>query len=147
VKQSLGRSFRFVELANDINDHMPEYVVHRLIEALNTRTRAVKDSRVLLLGMAYKRNTGDARETPGTHVARRLLSLGANVRVADPYVMDEQLDMSLLRVGLTEDEVRSADALVLLTDHDVFDYEMVGRCARYVLDTRRRMAGPQVEYL
>jgi UDP-N-acetyl-D-glucosamine dehydrogenase len=147
VKQSLGRSFRFVELANDINDHMPEYVVHRLIEALNNRSRAVKDSRVLLMGMAYKRNTGDARETPGTLVARRLISLGANVRVADPYVMDEQLDMVLPRVGLTEDEVRSADAVVLLTDHDVFDYEMVARCAGYVLDTRRRMAGPHVEYL
>ena len=65
VRRSLGRPFRFVELANDVNDHMPDYVVHRLVHALNRKKKAVNGSRVLLLGIAYKRNTGDARTSPG----------------------------------------------------------------------------------
>ena len=86
VKSSLGQSFRFVELANDINDHMPDYVVRRLQEALNERRQAVNGSRILLLGLTYKKNTSDARESPGIHVARRLVAMGAIVRAADPHV-------------------------------------------------------------
>ena len=78
VKSSLGQSFRFVELANDINDHMPDYVVRRLQEALNERRQAVNGSRILLLGLTYKKNTSDARESPGIHVARRLVAMGAD---------------------------------------------------------------------
>ena len=79
-------SFRFVELANDVNDHMPDYVVRRLVLALNRQQQAVNGSRILLLGLAYKRNTGDARESPAVVVAERLLALGAEVRAADPHV-------------------------------------------------------------
>src|SRR5205085_5381766 len=77
VKRSLGQSFRFVELANDVNDHMPDYVVRRIILALNRGGHAVNGSRILLLGLAYKRNTGDARESPALTVAHQLLAMGA----------------------------------------------------------------------
>ena len=70
VRRSLGQPFRFVELANDVNEHMPDYVVRRLILAFNRMGRPVNGSRVLLLGLAYKRNTGDAREAPGTVIAQ-----------------------------------------------------------------------------
>jgi UDP-N-acetyl-D-mannosaminuronate dehydrogenase len=131
-----GHNFRFVELANDVNEHMPDHVVHRLTLLLNARQKAVSGSRILALGLAYKPDTGDARESPARVVVEQLIALGGRVRVADPHVDD-----------LTLDEIREAEAVVLLTDHSVFDYEMVQAHARLVLDTRRRLAGPDVHSL
>ncbi|HWI03873.1 MAG TPA: UDP binding domain-containing protein, partial [Acidimicrobiales bacterium] len=148
VRRALGQSFRFVELANDVNDHMPDYVVRRLTEALNRRRMAVNGSRILLLGLAYKANTGDDRESPAVVVAERLLGLGAEVRVADPHVIADHVDGAVQRVDVTPDELAAADAVILLTDHDDFDMAGVAAHARYVLDTRRRVPpGPHVEYL
>jgi UDP-N-acetyl-D-glucosamine dehydrogenase len=146
VRRTLGRSFRFVELANDVNEHMPDYVVQRLVLALNRIGRPVNGCRVLLLGMAYKKNTGDAREAPGTIIARRLSGLGADVRVADPHLADDPGSHVAL-VEATPEEVSSADAVVIVTDHDYFDYDMIGANAKFVLDTRNRMRGPHVERL
>ncbi|MGZ8749144.1 MAG: nucleotide sugar dehydrogenase [Mycobacterium sp.] len=146
VKNTLGQSFRFVELANDINDHMPDYVVRRLTAALNSQKKAVNGSRVLLLGLAYKRNSSDTRQAPAVAVARRLVAMGADVRAADPHV-SEPADARVTLVDLTEDEVAEADAVVLLSDHDAFDLHMVTSRARYVLDTCARLNGPQVERL
>ena len=146
MKRALGQSFRFVELANDVNDHMPDYVVSRLTVALNRAHKAVNGSRVLLLGLSYKKNTGDARESPAMVVADRLLALGAEVRAADPYVLSEQVDRRISLVDVSDDEVQAADAVVVLTDHDAFDYEALAR-ARYVLDTRNRLKGDNVERL
>ncbi|WP_084700093.1 nucleotide sugar dehydrogenase [Streptacidiphilus anmyonensis] len=140
VQRELGQSFRFVELANDINNHMPEYVTRRLIEAFNERRRSVNGSRVLLLGLAYKKNTGDARESPALRVAQLLLDLGAEVHAADPHVVEPpEVDARLARVELTAEELAAADAVVLLTDHDSFDYALVRAHASYVLDCRRRL--------
>jgi UDP-N-acetyl-D-glucosamine dehydrogenase len=139
VKRSLGRSFRFVELANDINEHMPDHTVHRLMVALNRRGLPVRGSRILLLGLAYKPNTGDARESPATHVAHQLTQLGADVRVSDPHVTEGPAIGRLTRVEVTTEEVADADAVVILTDHDAFDYELVAAQAQYVLDCRRRL--------
>ncbi|HXQ43290.1 MAG TPA: nucleotide sugar dehydrogenase [Acidimicrobiales bacterium] len=144
VRRSLGRSFRFVELANDVNAHMPDYVVGRLVAAFNRRGRAVRGSRVLMLGLAYKKNTGDAREAPGTVIVELLTSLGADVRVADPHLAD--LDGTAV-VELSESELTAADAVIIVTDHDAFDYDLVSRCAPFVLDTRNRLDGPNVERL
>ncbi|SEM33536.1 nucleotide sugar dehydrogenase [Streptacidiphilus jiangxiensis] len=142
VQRELGQSFRFVELANDINNHMPEYVTRRLIEAFNAQRRSVNGSRILLLGLAYKKNTGDARESPALRVARLLLDLGAEVHAADPHVVEPpEVDARLARVELTAEELGAADAVVVLTDHDSFDWELVRSHARYVLDCRRRLAG------
>jgi UDP-N-acetyl-D-glucosamine dehydrogenase len=147
IRRSLGRSFRFVELANDVNDHMPDYLVNRLVLGLNRRKQAVNGSRMLLLGLAYKRNTSDVRESPTLAVANRLLSMGAEVRVADPHVVEDALDRRLTRVDLTEKEVDTADAVVVLVDHDAFDLTMVGRRASYVFDSRQCVSGDQVEHL
>ncbi len=145
VRRSLGQPFRFVELANDVNEHMPDYVVRRLMTGLNGLGKPVNGSRVLLLGMAYKRNTGDAREAPGTVIAQALSALGAEVRVVDPHLSGDASGYPL--VDLTTDELEHADAVVLVTDHDIFDYALVAQHARYVLDTRNRLDGPGVERL
>jgi UDP-N-acetyl-D-glucosamine dehydrogenase len=148
VERSLGKSFRFVELADDINRHMPDYVVHRLMLAFNSRGRAVSGSRILLLGLAYKKNTGDARESPAVRVAQLLAGMGAEVRAADPHVVEAKaVDGLVARVEPTPAEVASADAVVLLTDHDAFDYEDIISHARFVFDCRRRLAGHNVETL
>ena len=139
VKRSLGRSFRFVELANDVNDHMPEHVTNRLMMALNRRRRSVNGARILLLGLAYKANTGDARESPAVRVAELLLELGADVAAADPHVVEGHISSRVRRVDATAEELAAADAVVLLTEHDVFDYDLVLSHSRYILDCRRRL--------
>jgi UDP-N-acetyl-D-glucosamine dehydrogenase len=145
IQRSVGQPFRFVELANDINSHMPDYVVSRLGLALNRDKRSINGSRILLLGLAYKRNTGDTRESPGVVIAQNLAALGADVRISDPHLGPSATELPL--VELTEDEVKAADAVVVVTDHDEFDYDMVRRCARFVFDTRNRIRGPRVETL
>jgi UDP-N-acetyl-D-glucosamine dehydrogenase len=148
VERRLGRPFRFVELANDINDHMPGYVVARLAEALARRGRALATSRVLVLGLAYKRNSSDARESPALAIVEQLLDEGAAVGVADPHVVEDVVTSTAARrVTLDPGEVAAADAVVLVTDHDAFDYDIVRAHASYVLDTRNRLDGPGVEHL
>ncbi|HWE55696.1 MAG TPA: nucleotide sugar dehydrogenase [Acidimicrobiales bacterium] len=149
TQQTLGLRFRFVELASDINEHMPDYVVHRLVLALNTRRLPVNGTRVLLLGLAYKKNTGDVRESPALQIAHRLLDLGADVAYADPFITDDAvIDPRLSRVPLDRHQIDGADAVVVLADHDDFDLDLVAGTAKYVLDTRHRLpAGPDVEYL
>ncbi|MEV8475398.1 nucleotide sugar dehydrogenase [Streptomyces sp. NPDC051173] len=149
VERQLGRRFRFVDLANDVNSHMPHYVVQRLVEALNQRQRSANGSRVLLLGLAYKRNSGDARESPALRVAELLLRTGAQVRAVDPHVRETApVDPRVTRVELTDGELAAADAVVVLTDHDDFDYAAVERHARLVLDCRRRLRpGADIEIL
>ena len=140
VERSLGRSFRFVELANDINDHMPDHVVGRVGLMLNDRGRAVRDSRILLLGLSYKKNSGDARESPAVRIATLLAGLGADVRAADPHVDPTQVSAPVRLVELTEAEVAAADLVVVLVDHDLFPRGLVTRFARAMLDTRRWLA-------
>jgi UDP-N-acetyl-D-glucosamine dehydrogenase len=148
VRRTLGQSFRFVELANDVNDHMPDYVVRRLVFALNRQKQALNGSRVLLLGLSYKRNTGDARESPAVVVAERLLALGAEVRAADPHVLEGHVDKRVVRVDCSAAELAAADAVVMLVDHDAFDLTEVATHAGYVLDTRNCLpAAESVERL
>ena len=146
VRRRLGLPFRFIELANDINDHMPDYVVHRLMVALNSRSRTIRGSRVLLVGLAHKRNTRDARGAPALQIARELLALGADVRAVDPFV-DTAIEPALPRVELTPEELSAAEAVVVVTDHDGFDFQAIGRHASYVLDTRNCVEGEGVEHL
>jgi UDP-N-acetyl-D-glucosamine dehydrogenase len=136
VKRSLGQSFRFVELANDVNDHMPDYVVRRLVVALNRDGRAVRRSRILLLGVSFKKNVGDWREAPSRRIVELLVELGADLRAADPHVDPAQFPHGALPVELNAEELAAADAVVALVDHDAFDRELIVANARYVLDTR-----------
>ena len=147
VRKTLGHSFRFVELANDVNEHMPDYVVRRLMLALNERRRSVAGSRILLMGLAYKKNTSDARESPSHRVAELLQELGAELLLADSHVLDAQVPDYLTRVACDAETLDWVDAVVLLTDHDDFDYELVEQTKTYVLDTRRRLHGKHVETL
>ncbi len=146
VKQALGQSFRFVELANDVNDHMPDYVVRRVTASLNEQQKAVNGSRLLLLGLAYKKNTGDARESPAPRVARLLAGMGADVRVADPHV-ESGAPAGTTLVDVTAEEVAAADLVVVLTDHDAFPYDLVESRAARVLDCRRVPQLPSAERL
>jgi len=147
VRQSLGQPFRFVDLANDINAHMPDYVLRRLVLAFNRRGLAVRDRRVLVLGFAYKKNTADARESPALEVVRQLVTMGANVAVADPHVDDRSIPSAVERVDCSPDEIAAADAVIVLVDHDAFDFAALSSAA-FVFDCRHCVPrGPNVEYL
>ena len=146
VRRQLGYAFRFVELANDINEHMPDHVVRRVQMILNERSLAVKGSRLLLLGMAYKKNSGDARESPAMRVAELLAELGADLHVVDPLV-SATAHCSGQRVALSADEVDAADLVVVLTDHDDFDWQLVLDRSVEIFDTRNRLRGDHVRRL
>jgi UDP-N-acetyl-D-glucosamine dehydrogenase len=148
VERALGRSFRFVELADDINNHMPDYVVNRLMAGFNSRGLPIKGTRILLLGLAYKKNTGDARESPAVRVAQLLANMGAEVRAADPHVVEATaVDAFVTRVEVTPEELSASDAVVLLTDHDAFDFDSIVKHAPYFFDCRHRLVGANVEAL
>lgn len=149
VRQSLRKSFRFVELANDVNDHMPDYSVRRVQMGLNRRGKAVMGARILVLGLGFKRNSSDARESPALVVVDQLIALGADVGVCDPLVLASgQWPVRFTPVTATTEEIERADVVVVLTEHDLFDYDLVAAKAAYVFDARHRVpAGPNVEYL
>ncbi len=148
VRQELGVPFRFVELAADVNRHMPDYVVQRLAEAFQERGMPVSGSRILLLGLTYKINATDLRESPSARVAELLISLGAVVRGADPNIpAGDRAELTLPMVDATAEEIAASDAVVLLMDHARFDLAMIEKNAPYVLDCRNRLSGPNVETL
>jgi UDP-N-acetyl-D-glucosamine dehydrogenase len=147
IELQLGVASRFVDIAKDINHRMPAYVVQRIQNGLNARRKPVRGSCVLDIALAYKRNSNDARETPSVDVVRGLVDLGADVVVHDSYVGSHELDHVAPRVPLSPDVVASADVVVVLTDHDDVDYELVCAHASYVFDTRNRLTGEHVEAL
>ncbi|MEV0254761.1 nucleotide sugar dehydrogenase [Streptomyces sp. NPDC050732] len=148
VEQELGTAFRFVELADDVNRHMPDYVVQRVVDALDRRGMAIAGARILLLGLTYKYNATDLRNSPSARVAELLLGLGAEVRGADPNIPDgADAELTVRRVDATSQEVAASDAVVLLMDHTRFDLAMIQENAPYVLDCRNRMSGANVEVL
>lgn len=148
VEQELGTHFRFVDLADDVNRHMPDYVVQRVAEGLDKRGLPVKGSRILLLGLTYKYNATDLRNSPSARVAELLTGLGAEVCGADPNVPESDTSkLKLPRVDASRQEVAGADAVVLLMDHTRFDLPMIEKNASYVLDCRNRLYGTNVETL
>ena len=144
-ERELGTVSRFVKIANDINNGMPAHVVNRVQRGLNDRRKAVNGSQILVLGVAYKKNSADARETPATGVINGLLALGADVHIHDPHVVNYELDELTTRVELSADEISAADAVVLITDHDDVDYTLVTEHAGYIFDARKRLDGSNVE--
>ncbi|WP_395694228.1 nucleotide sugar dehydrogenase [Nocardioides sp.] len=147
VRQTSRSDLRIVSAANEINDHMPDYVVRRVQAGLNQRRLAVNGARVLVLGLAYKKNVGDIRESPALTVTQQLLALGAEVRAVEPHTEPELLPAGVDVVDLDEEVLRWSDVVVLLTDHDDLDYDLVSRTAGYVFDTRHRCGGENVEQL
>jgi UDP-N-acetyl-D-glucosamine dehydrogenase len=147
--RELEFSTKFIELAGEINSSMPRYVVQRTMEELSRRARPLGDARVLVLGLAYKRNVDDVRESPSLRVIELLEAEGCRVAYHDPYVPRTHRmrhhDLQLESVPLSEATVARQDAVVLLTDHDGVDYGMVVRHAPLVVDTRgvMRAYGPR----
>lgn len=135
-----GLHTRFIELSGEVNRAMPEYVVGKVTRALNDRCKALNGSRILVLGIAYKKNVDDMRESPAVEVMELLRSTGAEVAYSDPHVpvfpkMREH-HFDLASVALTPQTVASYDAVVLTTDHAKFDYEMLRTHAQVIIDSR-----------
>jgi UDP-N-acetyl-D-glucosamine dehydrogenase len=135
--RSLNYHARFIELAGDINTHMPEYVVERIARALNDKKKAVRGSKILVLGVAFKRDIDDVRESPSLDVMNLLERDGAQVSYHDPHVARVAVDGgSMKSVALTDAALRRADVVVILTDHTAIDYERVVQKSRMVFDSR-----------
>ncbi|SPP99524.1 UDP-N-acetyl-D-glucosamine 6-dehydrogenase [Candidatus Sulfobium mesophilum] len=134
-------STRFIELAGQINTDMPYYVVEKVGEVLNAKGKALKGSKVLVLGMAYKKDVDDQRESPALMIVELLLQTGAEVTYNDPHVPVCQghrhyPEINMKSVGLTEDNLKEADLLILVTDHSAYDYAFIERHAGCIVDTR-----------
>jgi UDP-N-acetyl-D-glucosamine dehydrogenase len=142
VERQIGQRFRFVELANEVNRGMPDYVVARIVSMLNDESRSVKGSRILLLGLAYKPGTSDWRGAPSMMIADRLVELGAEVRAHDPLVPEgAPLGPPITRAPCTVEELEAADLVVLCVDHAELPYDDIVDHARLVLDTCGRLRG------
>ncbi|MCG7202430.1 MULTISPECIES: nucleotide sugar dehydrogenase [Streptomyces] len=146
--RSIGYEFRFVELAREINAHMPEYVVRRAQDLLNHEGRALHGSRVLLLGVTYKPDVADQREAPAVPVARLLREREAELSFHDPFVPAWFVDgQAVPRVTDVMAAARSHDLTILLQDHSAYDLPALGDEARLLFDTRGRIFRPGVEVL
>lgn len=138
--RQFGLHTRFIELAGEINSDMPQWVVGKLANALNERSRSIKGSRILVLGIAYKQNVEDMRESPSVELMEILRDKGAHVDYSDPHVpvfppMREH-HFELESVALSAASIASYDVLLLATSHSAFDYELIARHAQLIVDTR-----------
>jgi UDP-N-acetyl-D-glucosamine dehydrogenase len=147
VRKQLGKSFRFVELANDINDHMPDYVVQRVINMLNSESKSVRGSRIALVGLAYKPNTGDIREAPSARVIELLSELGADLCGLDSHVEDHRWPGNVERAASISAAVDGADIVIVLTDHADVDLDVLVSSDVPVFDARHVLTGGNVETL
>ncbi len=133
---------RFIELAGEINDSMPEYVVSRAAEILNKHKKCLNSARVLLLGMAYKKDVDDLRESPALKVAQHLLKWGAHISYHDPYIPRCRIaDQEYTSVPLTPEVIREFDLVIITTDHSNVDYQKVVEHAALIYDTRNALKG------
>ena len=136
----LNYNARFIELASEINTNMPEYVSTKVGRALNKRRKAVNGSSILVLGISYKRDISDTRESPALDIIRLLQEEGASVSYSDPYNPELKLDQGPLRsLTLTPENLRSFDCVVLVADHRVFDYDLIAREASLIVDCRNAL--------
>ncbi|WP_337157533.1 UDP-N-acetyl-D-glucosamine 6-dehydrogenase [Pseudomonas putida] len=141
-----GLHTRFIELSGEINQAMPQYVVDKLVGGLNEQGKALKGSRVLVLGIAYKKNVDDMRESPSVEIMELLQARGAVVAYSDPHVpsfpqmREHHFDLS--SESLTADNLASFDAVVLATDHDKFDYVLIESASRLLVDSRGKYRAP-----
>jgi UDP-N-acetyl-D-glucosamine dehydrogenase len=142
-----GFDSRFIGLAEEVNSRMPDHVVQLISDGLNDERKAVKGARVLLLGVAYKKDINDVRESPALSIIDRLRAKGADVRYHDPFVEEVRFDDAhtegggdpLRSISLTDEELRAADAVVIVTDHSETDYKRVCELTRLIVDTRNAL--------
>ena len=144
-----GFDSRFIGLAEEVNSRMPEHVVQLVADGLNDERKAMKGSNVLLLGVAYKKDIDDVRESPALSIIDRLRAKGAEVRYHDPFVKEVRFDDAhtegggepLASVLLTDEELRATDCLIIVTNHSGIDYQRICRLARLIVDTRIALNG------
>ena len=144
-----GFDSRFISLAEEVNSRMPEHVVQLVADGLNDESKAMKGSQVLLLGVAYKRDIDDVRESPALSIIDRLRARGAKVRYHDPFVKEVRFDDAhtqgggepLVSVPLTDEELRTSDCLIIVTDHSEIDYTRICELAPLIVDTRNALSG------
>jgi len=137
--KTLDYNARFIELASEINTNMPNYVLDLVADALNDNSKALRGSRVLVLGVTYKRDIEDVRESPAIDIISLLLGKGAQTDYHDPYVPTLEIadhDEPIRSVALTEEALRSYDAAVIVTDHTSYDYDWIVAASKLVVDTR-----------
>jgi UDP-N-acetyl-D-glucosamine dehydrogenase len=142
--REVGRTTRFIELAGEINHAMPGYVVERLMLALNDRGQSVRGSRILVLGLAYKPDVDDVRESPSFELIERLTDLGAAVDYNDPHVpathpMRNYGDLGMRSVPLSPEMLAGYDAVLIATHHAAYDWQLVADHAKLIVDTRNAM--------
>jgi len=144
-----GFDSRFISLAEEVNSRMPEHVVQLVADGLNDARKAMNGSNVLLLGVAYKKDINDVRESPALSIIDRLRAKGANVRYHDPFVSEIRFDDAhtdssgepLSSVSLTNDELQSADCVIIVTDHSDIDYKRICSIVPLIVDTRNALNG------
>jgi UDP-N-acetyl-D-glucosamine dehydrogenase len=140
--KTLNYRTRLIEVASEINAEMPEYVVDKVREALNEHHKPVRDSRILILGVSYKKDVGDVRESPAMDIMRLLEEQGGVIRYHDPFVPEVREGGTVrTHVELTDDEIADADCVVVVTDHSTLDYRHVAERARLLVDTRNVTQG------
>jgi UDP-N-acetyl-D-glucosamine dehydrogenase len=133
----LNYNARFIELASEVNTQMPEYCVHRIVAVLNQNRKCVNGTRVLIMGLTYKKDVSDVRESPALDIIRLLELGGAKVDYSDPYVSQVRLDGAVKEsVPLSPAKIKGYDLVVMVTNHSSFDYEMIQESAQLVFDTR-----------
>ena len=141
--REVGMNTRFIELAGEINHHMPDYVVQRTGLALNERGKAVKGSRILVLGLAYKPDVDDVRESPSFELIEKLEELGAHVDYHDPHVPQthkmRRHDLQMRSIKLTPEALRGYDCVLIATHHQAYDWQMVADNAKLIVDTRNAL--------
>lgn len=147
VKKKLGSNFRFVELANDVNEHMPDYVVQRAIRLLNEQSIALNDSEILIVGLAYKRDSGDIRESPALRIAELLSEFGAKVSGYDPHVESYRWPGDVERVEFNPEVLATKSLIILITDHSDVDWDLLTSSQIPVLDTRNKLSGLNIQTL
>jgi len=140
-----GMATRFIELAGEINTGMPHYVVNKVMEALNERKKSLKGSKVLVLGLAYKPDIDDVRESPSLELIELLKERGAKVDYNDPYIPKthkmREYDLKMTSRPLSAAMLRGYDCVLISTNHSTYDYEWIVRHSKLVVDTRNATAG------
>jgi len=141
VARQHGMSTRFIELAGEVNTSMPAYVIGKVADALNERSKSVKGSKVAILGMAYKKDVDDPRESPGFELMDLLLKKGALVSYNDPHIptlprMRHYPHLKMSSQALTREFLQGQDCVLIATDHSAYDYAMIAQHARLIVDTR-----------
>lgn len=133
---------RLIELAGHINSQMPAFTVRLIADALNEKGKTLKGSRILALGVSYKRDTNDVRESPALQVLEGLHGKGASTYFSDPYVSSINIKENTIKsIDLTAETLRSMDCVVILTDHSSVDYALVAKFSRLIVDTRNALQG------